>query len=162
MKTSGSYLSSDTDAGDFRLIFKERKILSNNHLGVCFWSERSAPNDYGPNHCILVITPPGAMWDYSAGNLKGAMISERFRDPNAAFNYDWQEVEVVTRRSTGEVLAAVDGVQVTNYKDPDPSRFKVGPIRLQLHGFPLPQEMQYKEISLENDPKEFKLITLKQ
>jgi hypothetical protein len=159
--TKGSYLSSPKDYGSFRVLFTERKVLSNNHLGVAFWGARSPSGDYGANASILVITPPGSMWDYGKNGGLGGKVSQEWSPDSNPKGFSWHRVEVVANIATGEVLAAVNGTQVTRFKDGNPTRFKRGPIRLQLHGHSGRQECQYKDIFNDGNPGEFKLLTLK-
>lgn len=52
---------------------------------------------------------------------------------------------------------AVNGVEVTRYAE-DPARLRKGPIGLQIHAGA--SEVEYKDIAVEVDPKEDRLITV--
>jgi hypothetical protein len=53
---------------------------------------------------------------------------------------------------------AVNGVEVTRYTDEDPTRLRRGPIGLQIHAGA--SEVEYKDLVVEVDPKEDRLVTL--
>ena len=154
-KFPGTFLISKGDYSNFRLMLTERVVVSNDHLGVCMWGNRLAPGNWGAGKCLVVIPPDGSMWDYGSGAIHGAKVGNAGVD-----SHTWHNIEIVAHRDTGEILMAVNGVQVTKYKDDNPSRLPNGPIRLQLHAWTGPQEVQYKDITIEPNPKEFRLITL--
>jgi hypothetical protein len=145
---------SDGNFADFRLILKSRLLSESNHLGVCFWGERAS--DWGYGQCILVIPPTGHFWDYHVG--KGAppydKVAEPGFDPHA-----WHETEILAHLKTGSVRVAVNGVELTRYTDENPTRLKKGPIGLQIHSGA--SEVEYKDLEIENDPKDDRLITVR-
>ena len=149
----GFLLYTAGDYDDFRLIFKSRLVSEKNHLGVCFWGSRE-PN-FGYGHCILVIPPDGGMWDYiiNATPKREKVAHEPPFDPHV-----WHTTEILAHRATGDVQVAVDGFQTTTYRDADPARLKRGPIGLQLHGGA--STVEYKDIEIEENPAEDRLITL--
>jgi hypothetical protein len=96
------------------------------------------------------------MWDYHPGrrspprqNLEHAKF-----DPHV-----WHTTEILARMATGEVRVAVNGVEVLRYKDIDATRLKRGPIGLQIHAGV--SQVQYKDVKIEVNPKEDRLVTLK-
>jgi hypothetical protein len=60
---------------------------------------------------------------------------------------------------TGEVRFANDGVEVMHYKYPDLSALKRGPIGMQIHA--ATGIFDYKDIYVEADPKDNRLLTVK-
>lgn len=154
-KTPGELILTDGDYGDFRLILKSRLVSEQNHLGMCFWGDRRPDWRYGD--CILVIPPNDGMWDYHPG--KGSPKRENL--PHEKFDpHVWHETEVLGNLKAGTLRVAVNGVEVTRYKDEDPTRLKRGPIGLQIHSGA--SIVQYKDIEVEVDPKEETLVTVKQ
>jgi len=150
----GQLILTDGDYSDFRLILKSRLVSDKNHLGVCFWGERKP--DWGYGECILVIPPTGGMWDYHPGK-KGP---PREKLPHPDFDpHVWHESEILAHLKTGTIRMAVNGVEVTRYTDEDASRLREGPIGLQIHAGA--SEVEYKDIEIEVQPKEDRLITLK-
>ena len=153
-ETRGELLLTDGDYGDFRLILKSRLVSESNHLGVCFWGERRADWRYGD--CILVIPPHGGMWDYhpGKGSPKRENIPHTKADP-----HNWHETEVLVRLKDGTVRMAVNGIEIVRYKDEDPTRLTRGPIGLQIHSGA--SIVEYKDIEIEVDPNDDRLITVK-
>ena len=123
-------------------------------MGVCFWGTRMA--DWGYGNCILVIPSSGGMWDYHPGK-KGP---PREKLPHPDFDpHVWHEAEILAHLKTGTIRMAVNGVEVTRYTDEDPTRLRKGPIGLQIHTGA--SEVEYKDLVVEVDPKEDRLMTLK-
>ena len=153
-ETRGELLLTDGDYGDFRLILKSRLVSESNHLGVCFWGERRADFRYGD--CVLVIPPHGGMWDYRPG--KGSPPRENIPHTKAD-PHQWHETEVLGNLKEGTLRMAVNGIEIVRYKDEDPARLKRGPIGLQIHSGA--SIVEYKDIEVEIDPKDNRLITVK-
>jgi hypothetical protein len=151
----GQLIYTKGDYDDFRLILQSRLVSESEHLGVCFWGDRLPDFKYG--QCILVIPPSGGMWDYHPGKRgppRQALPHPKF-DASA-----WHTTEILANRRTGEVRMAVNGVEVTRYKDIDARRLKKGPIGLQIHSGA--SRVQYKDVKIEVNPRENRLITVKE
>lgn len=149
----GRLIYTNGDYDNFRLILRSRLASDDNHLGVCFWGERMP--DFGYGQCVLVIPPSGGMWDYHPGK-KGP---PRESLPHPKFDpHEWHVSEILANMKTGRIRMAVNGVEVTRYEDIDASRLKKGPIGLQLHAGV--SEVLYKDLQIEVDPKEERLITV--
>ena len=73
--------------------------------------------------------------------------------------HDWIQVEILAQGN--RVRTAFNGVQVMEWREANPARVKAGPIGVQLHAWPGPQEVLYKDIVIETFPKESRLMTLK-
>jgi hypothetical protein len=147
----GQLLKSAGDYDDFRLILTEKAVATTNHMGICFWGSRPG-NGYGG--CLDAIPPSGHFWDYGGG---GDVPNTGVGSANNDIKFIWHQVEILATASTGEVLVAVNGKQVTTYKKP--GRGKKGPIGLQAHAGA--SDQMYKDIWVEMSPKEHKLLTVK-
>ena len=110
---------------------------------------------------IQFDVPGGGHWDYRPGMNKdgGAEYTTLAKPP---FNvHEWSRIELLVDATTGTAKMAVaqppgsKAVEVLDFKDPTAGR--VGPIALQMHNAGLFDE--YKDLSIELDPKEDKLIT---
>ena len=155
----GGNIFTKEDYGSFRLIFTSRVASpegnpGRDHLGVLFWGERTT--NYSTGKALQVQPPHGAMWDYRAN--KGLKPEHPNPRPRPRYQ-DWHACEVLANIATGEVLAAVDGIQVTKYKH-DPALLKRGPIGMQIHA--AQGIFDHKDILIESDPIENRLITLKE
>ena len=153
-ETRGELLLSD---GEFRRFPPHTQIAARQRiepLGVCFWGERRTDFRYGD--CVLVIPPHGGMWDYRPG--KGSPPRENIPHTKAD-PHQWHETEVLGNIKAGTLRMAVNGIEIVRYKDEDPSRLKRGPIGLQIHSGA--SIVEYKDIEVEIDPKEDRLLTVK-
>lgn len=155
------------DYGSFRLIFSARMNPANgDHLGVLFWGERPA-DPAKPKidlaGWIQFMPPHGAMWDYHPPkhhNLPHEKVAEGSKDYTK-----WTTTEVLCNIEKGTMRAAVDGVEVSRYQHPYPAeridpekRIVPGPIGMFRHGG---GASEYKDIYVEANPKEDRLITVK-
>ncbi|MGA2653289.1 MAG: family 16 glycoside hydrolase [Terracidiphilus sp.] len=110
---------------------------------------------------IQFDVPSGGHWDYRPGmNRDGGAeyttIEKRSFDVSA-----WSQIELLVDAKTGTARMAVaqppgsKAVEVLDFKEATAG--KVGPIALQMHNAGLFDE--YKDISIEVDPKEERLVT---
>ena len=155
----GGNIFTKEDYGNFRLIVTSRVASpegnpGRDHLGVLFWGERST--NFGTAKALQVQPPHGAMWDYRTN--KGLKPEHPTPRPRPRYQ-DWHVCEILATLDTGEVRAAVDGIEVTKYTHPDPTVLLKAPIGMQIHG--AVGVFEYKDIKVERDPKEQNLITVK-
>jgi hypothetical protein len=156
-KQPTSFLYTKDSYSDFRLTLSSQMVESENHAGVCLWGEVVAEgankwNTRGP----LVMFPKPEMWDYIVGNFLRVYYTTTEK---VTSQHEWIKVEILAQGN--RVRSAFNGVQVMEWREPDPSRLKIAPIGVQLHGWTGPQEVRYKDIVVETFPKEDRLITLK-
>ena len=156
-----NFLLTKKSFSDFRLTFSSQVIESDNHAGVCFWGDRAVTTN-GKNIWAyrgpLLMFPGLGLWDYVANknipfDPSGKALAKKI--------YGQHELVQVEMLAQGNRLrVAYNGQQVLDWRAPDPSQLKAGPIGLQLHGFPYPQEVIYKDVVIETFPKEDRLITV--
>ncbi|HTB79905.1 MAG TPA: DUF1080 domain-containing protein [Opitutaceae bacterium] len=163
MHGTGKYgqIFTQGDYGSFRLIVTARVVIpeantGSGHLGILFWGDRPAAGTWGTAHALQVQPPHGAMWDYRVNkDVKPTRVI-----PRQALRYhDWHTSEILANLQTGEVRMAVDGIEIIRYRHPDPTLLKRGPIGMQIHS--ATSVVEYKDIKIEADPKEDRLITVK-
>ncbi len=148
------------DYGSFRLLVTSRVVVpdtntGNGHLGILFWGDRPTPGTWGTARALQVQPPHGAMWDYQTNKN---VTPERVVPRQGLLYHDWHTTEILANLKSASVRVAVDGIEITRYTDPDPSRWKAGPIGMQLHQ--AIAVMEYKDIKIAVDPKEDRLITI--
>jgi hypothetical protein len=96
------------------------------------------------------------MWDYI--EARGLRLY-RTTTEKVTSQHEWVKVEILAQGN--RVRSAFHGVQVMEWREPDPNRIKVGPIGIQLHALDGPQEVLYQDIVVETFPREDRLLTLK-
>jgi hypothetical protein len=138
------------------------------HSGIAFWGEVSPQADGKvkdpktdrteytyKGH--LVMFPSGyGMYDLFGRNGLGV---DGAPAKKVGKQHDWNDVEILAQGN--RVRVAINGTAVVDWRDPLPDRIKAGPIGLQLHSNKVPQEVQFKGLTLETFPKEDKLLTVK-
>jgi hypothetical protein len=141
--SGNSFCKTADDHASFRLTGKSRIVQDpSNHAGICFWGPRGGG-------CLQITPVSGSLWDYRGGG--------EVRTLPRIFDYmKWNFFELLVNAQTGSIDLAVEGHAFATYVDKK-SHTK-GPIGLQLHA--KPNEVQYKDLALEDDPKEMKLLTV--
>lgn len=160
-----TYLLTKDKYTDFRLIFSAKLVKSEMHSGVSFWGmvkpdvskdpdkERSKFTYAGH----LVMFPSGwGMYDLFGRN---GLPVDGGPGRKVGKQHDWNDIEILAQGN--RVRVAANGVEIVDWRDPEPKRIKEGPIGLQLHSNEVPQEIHFKSLKLETFPKEDKLITVK-
>lgn len=154
-----TYLLTKRKFTDFRLTARVKLVESEMHSGIAFWG-RVAP-EKGDKYTYaghLVMFPSGwGMWDlYGRG---GSLGVDGGPAKKVGKQHDWNDLEIFAQGN--RVRVAVNGVEVVDWRDPEPDKIKEGPIGLQLHSNKVPQEIQFADLTLTTFPPEDKLITVK-
>ncbi len=153
-----TYLQTKRHFSDFRLTAKGKLVKSEMHTGIAFWG-RKAPEHGDPYTYagILVMFPSGyGMYDLFGRN---GLPVDGGPAKKAGKQHDWNDLEILAQGN--RVRVAVNGTAVVDWRDPEPERLKEGPIGLQLHANPMPQEVRFKDITVTTFPEEDRLITVK-
>jgi len=153
--------------GHFRLTFQMRHLSGKPDHQACVLIFCTRPDDgKKPLDALGGIqfqVPNGGHWDYRPGHNNSG--KGEFTNPaNTKFDvHEWSQVEIVADAKTGTARMAVaqppgsKAVEVLDFHVPDAG--KAGPIALQMHNGGLFDE--YKDITIEIDPKTDELITTK-
>ena len=134
------------------LIAPPNVLMSENHLGICFWGAKSGT---GYGGCIVFVPPSGSIWDYGGGGevrtLPYVWMGMKV-DKHA-----WNQFEILADATTGTVRMGVNGHEFPVYKKAGRGHEAV--IGLQIHaGF---SEVGYKDLAVEENPKEMRLLSVK-
>jgi uncharacterized protein (DUF427 family) len=153
-----TYLLTDKDYSDFRLTCSAKLCLSEMHSGITLWG-RQAPEQGEPNSYAghLVMFPSNwGMFDLYGRNMI-------FDDPGIAkivgHQHDWNELEILAQGNRIRVVC--NGTLIVDWRDPEPHRVRAGPIGLQCHSNPEPQEIRWKSLMIEEFPDSDELLTLR-
>jgi hypothetical protein len=155
--TSGDY-------GSVRLIFSMRHLSGQPDHQACVLVFCTRPvagqQSLDALGGIQFQPPNGGHWDYRPGhnNSGGGLFTKL---PHPKFDpHEWSQVEMLLDVESGTARMAVAqppgtrAIEVLGFKDPDAA--KHGPIALQMHNKGLFDE--YKDVVIETDPKERRLI----
>ncbi|MFO0951453.1 MAG: DUF1080 domain-containing protein [Isosphaeraceae bacterium] len=153
-----TYLLTEKNYTDFRFTAKVKLAESEMHSGIAFWgrvaTEQNDPATYAGH---LVMFPSG--WGmYDLYGRRGLPV-DGGPAKKAGKQHDWNDLEILAQGN--RVRVAVNGVEVVDWRDPEPDRIKAGPIGLQLHSNTVPQEVRFKDITIETFPKEDRLLSVK-
>ena len=163
--TFSTYLLTNDKYSDFRLTFSSKLVQSEMHSGIAFWGEvrpsvSKQPEKDRTTHTYaghLVMFPSGyGLYDLFGRN---GLPVDGGPAKKVGKQHDWNDIEILAQGN--RIRVAVNGVQVVDWRDPQPNRIKEGPIGLQLHSNNVPQEVRFKGLKLETFPREDKLLTVK-
>src|SRR5262249_12080243 len=73
--------------------------------------------------------------------------------------HDWNHIEILAQGN--RIRFALNGVLISDWREPLPERIQKAPIGLQLHSNQVPQEVRFKGLELEEFPKD-QMVTLKE
>lgn len=158
--TSGEYAT-------FRLVFTMRHIAGNPDHQACVLIFCTRPGaDELPLDALGGIqfqVPLGGHWDYRPGQ-NNAGDAEFIRLVKPAYDpHEWSRVEILADAALGTARMAVAqpvnarAIEILQFKNP--AAGKPGPVALQMHNAGLFDE--YKDLSIEVDPPEPGLVTVK-
>jgi 6-phosphogluconolactonase len=153
-----TYLLTERKFSDFRLTFDFKLAQAEMHSGVALWGrvapERNDPYTYAGH---LVMFPS----NYGFYDLYGRNAIHRNADKARAVGkqHDWNKIEVLAQGN--RIRFVLNGTLISDWREPEPDRIREAPIGLQLHSNKEPQEVQWKNITIETFPED-KLTTLAQ
>jgi hypothetical protein len=151
-----TYLLTDRNFSDFRLLATVKLVRSEMHSGIAFWG-RNAPDKGDPYTYAghLVMFPSGwGMYDLFGRN---GLPPSGEPAKKVGKQHDWNKLEILAQGN--RVRLVVNGTEVLDWRDPEPDRIKEAPIGLQLHSNNEPQEIHFKDLVLTTFPEE-KLTTV--
>jgi hypothetical protein len=153
-----TYLLTKRKFTDFRLTCTVKLVESEMHSGIAFWG-KNAP-EHGDRYTYaghLVMFPSG--WGmYDLFGRKGLPV-DGGPAKKVGKQHDWNDLEILAQGN--RVRVAVNGTQVVDWADPEPTRIREAPIGLQLHSNIVPQEIHFKNLVLTTFPED-KLTTVKE
>jgi hypothetical protein len=151
-----TYLLTERKFSDFRLVFDFKLVKSEMHSGIALWG-RIAPEKKDPytyaGHLVMFPSNYGFYDLYGrAGIHRNAAKAKK-----VGKQHDWNHMEILAQGN--RIRFVLNGVLISDWREPDPKRIKEAPIGLQLHANKVPQEVRFKNLKLETFPED-KLITL--
>jgi hypothetical protein len=158
-------LHTEKEYSNYRLIFRMRHVSGKPDHEACVLIFCAAPTNGNALDALAGIQfqpPNGGSWDYRPGKNNGGK-GLFTRSPHPRFNaHEWSQVELLVNAETGTARMAVaqpvgtKAYEVLTFKDPTAGR--KGPIAWQMHNKGLFDE--YKDVRIEENPKDDKLITV--
>lgn len=151
-----TYLLTERLFSDFRLVCDVKLAESEMHSGIALWG-RIAPEQKDPFTYAgpLVMFPSNYGFHDLYGRRGIHANAETAR--KVGKQHDWNHLEILAQGN--RIRFALNGVLISDWREPEPERIKEGPIGLQLHSNKVPQEVQFKNLTLETFPED-KLISL--
>jgi hypothetical protein len=152
-----TYLLTDRKFSDFRLVFEFKLAKSEMHSGIAMWG-RVAPEQGDPyTYAGHLVMFPSAYGFYDLYGRK-SIHNNANKARKVGKQHDWNKMEILAQGN--RIRFVVNGVLVSDWREPEPQRIKSAPIGLQLHSNKAPQEVEFKGLVLETFPED-RLTTLK-
>lgn len=155
------------DYSRYRLMFTMRHVSGKPDHQACVLLFCSRPQgEEKPLDALGGIqfqVPNGGHWDYRPGMNNGGGAEFTTITKTQFDIHEWSRIEILADAAKGTARMAVaqppgsKAVEVLAFKDP--AAGKIGPIAWQMHNQGLFDE--YKDVTIELDPKEDELITVK-
>ena len=161
-------LYTKNDYSHYRIMFTVRHVSGTkpDHMPCVLFFGTRPEDGKKPLDALAAVQiqpPPGYTWDYRPGH-NNAGKGEFTSHPHPKFDpHEWSRVELLVDASKGTARMAVaqppdsKAVEVVDFNDPTAG--KTGPFAIQIHNKGLFDE--YKDITVEVDPKDDELITVK-
>ncbi|QDU64358.1 hypothetical protein Pan216_52480 [Planctomycetes bacterium Pan216] len=152
-----TYLLTEEEYDDFRLVFDFMLAESEMHSGIAMWG-RVAPDKGDPyTYAGHLVMFPSNYGFYDLYGRRGIHRNAKIAKPLGK-QHDWNTMEILAQGN--RIRYVLNGKLISDWREPEPERIKKAPIGLQLHSNKVPQEVRFKNLSLEKHPKD-KLLTIK-
>src|ERR1700736_3003155 len=145
-----TYLLTKNKFTDFRLTATVKLVTSEMHSGIAFWGRVAPEKDKYTYAGHLVMFPSDwGMYDLFGRN---GLPVDGGPAKKVGKQHDWNDLEILAQGN--RVRVAVNGLQVVDWRDPEPDRIKEAPIGLQLHSNNEAQEVHFKDLKLTTFPED--------
>lgn len=153
-----TYLLTERKFSDFRLTAKVKLVESEMHSGIAFWGRPAPEQGDACTYAGHLVMFPSNWGMHDLFGRKDLPV-DRAPAKKVGKQHDWNDLEILAQGN--RIRVAVNGVEVIDWRDPQPFRIMEAPIGLQLHSNTVNQEIHFKGLTLETFPSEDRLITLK-
>ena len=151
-----TYLLTEREFSDFRLVFDFKLAESEMHSGIALWGrvapERGDPYTYA-GHLVMFPSNYGFYDLYGRNSIHNNAAAAKA----VGKQHDWNHIEILAQGN--RIRFVLNGKLISDWREPEPERIKTAPIGLQLHSNKVAQEVQFKNLKLETFPED-KLTTL--
>lgn len=152
-----TYLLTEKSYSDFRLVFDFMLAESEMHSGIAMWG-RIAPEQGDPyTYAGHLVMFPSDYGFYDLYGRHGIFANAETSKPIGK-QHDWNQIEILAQGD--RIRFALNGVLISDWREPQPERIKKAPIGLQLHSNQVPQEVRFKGLELDESPEDH-LVTVK-
>jgi len=153
-----TYLLTERKFSDFRLVFDFRLVKSEVHSGIALWG-RLAPeqgDEYTyAGHLVMFPSNYGFFDLYGRRSLG---VNNKELGQKVGHQHGWNHMEILAQGN--RIRFVLNGHLAADWREPEPERIDEAPIGLQLHSNKMPEEVQFKNLTLETFPED-RLLTLK-
>lgn len=151
-----TYLLSERNFSDFRLVFDFKLAQSEVHSGIALWG-RLAPEQGDPfTYAGHLVMFPSNYGFYDLYGRRSILNNAAIAKP-VGKQHDWNHMEILAQGN--RIRFVLNGKLISDWREPLPETIRKAPIGLQLHSNKAPQEVRFKNLKLETFPED-KLVTL--
>lgn len=154
---ASTYLVTEKNYRNFRLIFEAKLVESEMHSGISLWGKNvEKENDPYSYMGHLVMFPSGYGY-YDLFRRNSIYKDAEGKAKAAGKQHDWNRMEILAIGN--RIQHAINGKAVADWTDPIPENCQAGPIGLQLHSNKVAQELHFRGLVLTENPED-RLVTV--
>ena len=154
---ASTYLVTEKNYRNFRLIFEAKLVESEMHSGISLWGKNvEKENDPYSYMGHLVMFPSGYGY-YDLFRRNSIYKDAEGKAKAAGKQHDWNRMEILAIGN--RIQHAINGKAVADWTDPIPENCQAGPIGLQLHSNRVAQELHFRGLVLTENPED-RLVTV--
>lgn len=154
---ASTYLVTERNYRNFRLIFEAKLVASEMHSGIALWGKNVEKESDPYSYMGHLVMFPSAYGYYDLYRRNSIYKDEEGLAKKAGSQHDWNRMEILAIGS--RIRHAINGQAVADWTDPKPELCEAGPIGLQLHSNKVAQELHFRGLILTENPED-KLITV--
>lgn len=154
---ASTYLATEKNYRNFRLICEAKLVTSEMHSGIALWGKLVEKQGDPFSYMGHLVMFPSNYGFYDLYRRNSIYRDEEKKAKEAGHQHDWNQMEIL---AIGDrIRFALNGKLVADWTDPKPELCEEGPIGLQLHSNKVPQEIHFRGLILTEDP-ENKMVTV--
>lgn len=148
---ASTYLVTDKNYRNFRLIFEAKLVESEMHSGISLWGKNVEKESDPYSYMGHLVMFPSAYGYYDLFRRNSIYKDDQGAAKKAGSQHDWNRMEILAIGS--RIQHAINGQAVADWTDPKPELCESGPIGLQLHSNTVAQEIHFRGLVLTENPE---------
>ena len=149
---ASTYLVTEKEYRNFRLIFEAKLVTSEMHSGIALWGKTVEKEGDPYSYMGHLVMFPSSYGYYDLYRRNGIYSDADGAAKKAGRQHDWNQMEILAIGS--RIQHAINGKAVADWTDPMPELCEAGPIGLQLHSNTVPQEIHFRGLVLTENPED--------
>jgi hypothetical protein len=154
---ASTYLTTEKEFRNFRLIFEAKLVTSEMHSGIALWGKNVEKEGDPFSYMGHLVMFPSGYGYYDLYRRNSIYADAEGAAKKAGRQHDWNQMEILAIGN--RIRHAINGQAVADWTDPMPDLCQKGPLGLQLHSNTVPQEIHFRGLILTENPTD-ELVTV--